>query len=298
MKEIILTFDNLLRKGAWDMPHTKFYDVIKFESGKDPIITTTIEEAVHEILKTAKILAINPYLTRSEKNSIIQMLREVKYDENNDTPIDYSKLIIRDIKPINDIPIDYEEEWEEALAEAKKAELQKHKPLNYDWPMRLFLAKVYPVDPSRYGAAIGKKIEHDSNNKLTTCNPNLGDADAITSNGKKLHYEIKSSYSHENGNFRIAHIRDYQKYNYFIFCFIDRVDDFKPYFYLLDKSFICHNQDLHLCAMNNTVEANAFNVNYDKATQIKKEKAFYIFGQSNLLNGTSYKDLLDYFKLL
>jgi hypothetical protein len=136
-------------------------------------------------------------------------------------------------------------------------------------------------------------------NNLIRSKPDDGDAHSIICQGIKeiiKFYEIKSSFSQKTEEFRLTHIRDYQSFDCFIICYVDVQDNFKQYYYILEKSFICENPDFTLSAMDNTQKANLGNTNINKAMTIKKDDAFYFFGQGNLLNGTSYNDLLNYFK--
>ena len=162
-------------------------------------------------------------------------------------------------------------------------------------PMLIFLTEIYRRNPQAYGNRICEKIIYDTNGKLRFTTPDFGDA--YSKHGKnKIFYEIKSSYLRlETNTFRITHIRDYQNFDYFIICFIDRSDNFKPYFYFLPKSFICNN--FTLTPMNNTKKANMGNLNIDKAMSINREEAFYRFESASLLNGTSYEDLMAYLKV-
>ena len=54
MKELILTFDNLLRKGAWDMPYSRFYELIKFELAKTPLLLPQLKRRLMKLLKWEK----------------------------------------------------------------------------------------------------------------------------------------------------------------------------------------------------------------------------------------------------
>jgi hypothetical protein len=182
---------------------------------------------------------------------------------------------------------------EESLVKAKQISSERDGEIDFNLPMAILITEIYRLNTQGYGAGIPKKIIQDSQGILTPCHPDFGDAYGIFKKIKKF-FELKSSYSRKSGRYGIAHIRDYQTFDYFIICFVDREDNFKPYFYLLTKSFICDN--FKLKAMNNTDKANKDNVNIDKTMSISKEKAYYMFGEANLLNGTSYQDLMDFLR--
>jgi len=300
-KNLIWIFDELLKEGAWGMTYTKFYDCVKFELDKDPTIVVSEDQLRKEIIATAEKLTRNKYIPRYKKNFLYGFLSSViKSDET-----DFFFILNRSqiIKPTEEIQI-YSEKYlkllEEELKRSKDVKDERNLKLDYSSQIRIFLLQAYRKNPSSYGTEICKKIMFDSMGKLIHSKPDDGDAYSLVSSKKgKIYeyYEIKSSYSQKlSGEFRIAHIRDYQDFNYFIICLVDTEDDFQEYFYLLDKSFICENSNFNLSAMNNTKKANMLNVNIDKGMSIKKDEAFYLFGMGNLLCGTSYDDLLNYFR--
>lgn len=185
-----------------------------------------------------------------------------------------------------------------SLKRAVEIGLERDRNINLNQKIESFVTDAFTHTPSSYGHLLCKKIIYDSNGVLLRCEPDFGDAVSFSDNTelirRLLNYEVKTSYLDLKTNtFRLTHLRDYQDFDYFIVCFIDRSDNFKPHFYVLTRSFICDNKELFkLHAMNNTNRANQDNVNIDKAITIKKEVAFNLFGKNNLLPGTSYDDLI------
>jgi hypothetical protein len=186
----------------------------------------------------------------------------------------------------------------ESLRKAEETSKERDGIVDINLPMPIFITEVYRHNSQGYGTEIANKIIHDSKGKLSPCHPDLGDATSecnlFKDGTKKIYYEIKSSFSRKNGRLGLTHIRDYQNFDYFIVCFVDRTNKFKEYYYLLPKSFICEN--FKLSAMNNTTITNQENKNVPKTMSLKMEKALNLFGDANILYGTSYKDLMSFLK--
>jgi len=189
---------------------------------------------------------------------------------------------------------------EQSLRRAMEIGNERDAEVDFNLPMSIFVTEYYRRNPQAYGHGIVNKIIFDTQGLLKSCPSEYGDAFS-TSNNKKgtaeLFYEGKSSFSSKKGTFRITHIRDFQDFDYFIICFVDRQDKFKEYYYILPKDYICKNPDVFkLGNMNNSKKENQNNVNVDKCVTIKKEVVFEKFGENNLLYGTDYKDLMSCIK--
>lgn len=179
--------------------------------------------------------------------------------------------------------------YEESLKRAEEISAERDAEVDINLPINTYVTELYRKNTQSFGMGICKKIIHDSNGALKPSDPDFGDAySTITTESN----EVKSSCLGKTDIFNITHIRDYQNFNYFILCFVDRKDKFKQSYFIVPKSFICNNFKLN--AMNNTKKSNMRNKEIDKRMSIKKEIALYYFGKANLLADTSY-DTLQHF---
>lgn len=162
-------------------------------------------------------------------------------------------------------------------------------------PMKVFLMKSYnQCTPNKYGDLFPKKVVYDSNGMLKELSSTLDKGDCHI-NFKK-YYECKISFRNKSGKYSITNIRDWQEFNYFILCFVDSDNDFKPYFYCVPKETITDNQGINLTGMNNTEEINRMNTYVGKRTSINSMDLDWLFKEKSVLKGTSYKHLQDYIK--
>jgi hypothetical protein len=185
-------------------------------------------------------------------------------------------------------------ELEIAQKDANKRVHEMRKKIDITLPMTILVKIINGLKSQVYGLLIQRKIIYDSMEKLFAGGKD--EADSYLYNptiGKKIFYEIKSSYSSEKGTYRVTHIRDYQEdFDYFLICLIDQDNDCNERFYVLPKSFILNN--FKVIPMNGTKKANQDNKNIDKAMTIRKEVAYKVFGENNLLKNTSYSAWLKY----
>jgi penicillin-binding protein-related factor A (putative recombinase) len=105
--------------------------------------------------------------------------------------------------------------------------------------------------------------------------------------------EVKVSFlSAKTDSYSITHLRLWQQINFYLFCFIDCNDNFKPNFYLIDKNII---NKLKLGFMNGTPEANINNQNVELRATVKVDSDnMKVIKKFNLLNDTSIKSLKEY----
>lgn len=181
------------------------------------------------------------------------------------------------------------------LAKQKKEYLNRLTDDEMNLPMKEFIPCIYyNCSPNLYGNVFGKKIIKESKGFLTETNQNDDNGDFMFFNSTTMmdnYGEIKISYRGLNGNYRITNIRDHQNLNYFILCFVDTEDNFKPYFYVVPKEHVTNSTFFKLSAMNGTQIANMHNEIVPKSMNVRYEDMDWYFGQKNILSGTNYSNL-------
>jgi hypothetical protein len=166
---------------------------------------------------------------------------------------------------------------------------------DFSLSMEDFILKIYTVcTPNLYGDSFPKKIQLDLFDVVKSVSSSLDRGD-LHVNYKKF-IECKISFLNANNSYSIANIRDWQLLDYFILCFVDH--NFKSSFYCVDKKVITENPRVLLTGMNNSGTINSFNKYVGKRTSIRKDEVDYILKQNNLLNGTSYRNLISFLKTL
>jgi hypothetical protein len=165
----------------------------------------------------------------------------------------------------------------------------------YDLPMEKFLMEIYDnCTPSVYGDLFPKKILHDMDGKIRNISSKLDRGDIHIN--YKIYFEGKISYRGKTGKYNLTNLRDWQKLNYFILCFVDTQDNFKPHFYCIPQTTMFDNPCISLTAMNNTASANRYNKNVGTRTTVNAEDLNWLFKKDNVLKGTSYKHLTSFIK--
>jgi hypothetical protein len=165
----------------------------------------------------------------------------------------------------------------------------------YDLPMEEFLMEIYDnCTPSVYGDLFPKKILHDMDGKIRNISPKLDRGDIHIN--YKIYFEGKISYRGKTGKYNLTNLRNWQKLNYFILCFVDTQNDFTPHFYCVPQDTLFDNPCISLTAMNNTAGANRHNKNVGTRTTISHEDLNWLFKSSNVLKGTTYKHLTSFIK--
>lgn len=210
------------------------------------------------------------------------------------------------------------------LAINKFKSKNKFTPNEYLLPIEDFILKMYlNCDPSSYGNQFVKKLLKDNFQKginlgkLTNTSDTADicqtshlhwyedyfclDDDAHTpiplhfNDIEKSLYEVKISYLTKANNYTIRNIRPYQTFDYFLLCFVDCSNNFLPNFFVVTKEYVLN--ELTLNPMNGTKEANKDNKNIVYGTTLSKNGgSFYLMKNcANLLNGTSYTHLNEFF---
>jgi hypothetical protein len=177
------------------------------------------------------------------------------------------------------------------LKEANEREAKKNVLTikDYNLPFEEFVIKCrINCDHSKYGAAFPKKILHDDK-RMKEISPTLDKGDCHIN--YKKYFETKISYASKKGRYSINNIRAWQKFDYFVFCFVDTNDNYKPHFYCLPKKVITENPCIHLTGMNNNAEINSKNKYVGMKATIKHDDLEWLFEEHNVLKGTEYKHL-------
>jgi hypothetical protein len=163
------------------------------------------------------------------------------------------------------------------------------KKVNYNMSIINFITWCYLyLKPARYGYHIQQYFCHKKL-KLRECDKALGIGDFYF-NGNTG--EFKSTYLSENGYYSLLHLRDWQPYKFYMFCFIDVENDFTPEFYIINKVDFNNIKSEY---MNGRSDENLNNEFREKRCSIKKNSNNHLYlKELNLLNGTSYEDLQSY----
>jgi hypothetical protein len=104
--------------------------------------------------------------------------------------------------------------------------------------------------------------------------------------------EFKVTFLGQNGEYTITHIRQWQKFKYYLIMFIDCENDFTPEFYFVPKNVM---NKFKLGNMVGTKEANEDNHNVDLRVNVKKGSLEHkLLAKQNLLKGTSIDHLINY----
>lgn len=143
------------------------------------------------------------------------------------------------------------------------------------------------LNPCSYGSRIENKVKKIIKVKTVKKSENKGDFKFKDNYG-----EMKVSFLSQSLCYNITHIRLYQDFDFYLFCFIDCEDMFNPNFYLVPKNIM---NKLPLTSMNGTEESNRKNKNIDQRITIKKDsKEHKLIIKHNVLGGTSINDLNSY----
>lgn len=167
------------------------------------------------------------------------------------------------------------------------------KSVNYDLSVEDFICQCYvKLSPNTYGTSIQERLRKEL--KVSRVSASLGMGDFEIS---RKYFELKVSFlSSRTDTYSITHIRPWQRFNFYLLCFVDCENDFTPNFYLLDKHVV---HKMRLGYMNGTPEANSHNHNVELRITIKKDSEdMKIIKKFNLLKDTSLGTLSKYIKSL
>ncbi len=165
--------------------------------------------------------------------------------------------------------------------ELAKEKFNRKKTVDYELPLEDFVADCYSkLNPCSYGVSIEEKIRKDFGFSKIPAKLDCGD---LSFNGKN--FEVKVSFlSNVTPTWCLTHIRPWHRLDYYLLCFIDCSNDFKPMFFVLPKVRI--NQ-LKLGSMAGTQKTNSENHNLELRVSINKSsKEFKSITRWNLLETT------------
>lgn len=171
-----------------------------------------------------------------------------------------------------------------SLQLAKEKFLQTN-DVDYGMSFNDFIIDCYlRLKPCSYGARIQAKIAKDLSVSTIPASLNNGDVELGSKSG-----EIKVSYLDKKRSYNLTHLRMWQKFNFYLFCFIDCENDFTSEFYLLDKYVL---DSIRKTPMNGTKESNGDNTNIEMRSTVKKDGDIHkLLKKQNKLSGTSFNDL-------
>ena len=154
--------------------------------------------------------------------------------------------------------------------------------------LRDYICECYTkLNPCSYGSRIENKIKKLLNVKNVKKSENRGDFSFGTKYG-----EIKITFLSQANCYNITHIRLYQDFDFYLFCFIDCEEMFTPNFYLVPKNVM---NKLSLTSMNGTEQSNMDNKNVDQRITIKKDsKEHKLIIKHSILKGSTTNDLNSY----
>ena len=161
-------------------------------------------------------------------------------------------------------------------------------------PMDEFVVRAHSYIPATYGKMVGKKICHDSKNKMRELPQYDGRGDTTISS--KLYYEVKTSYLNGSNRFGIKNIRPWQPFDNFILCLFDTTNNkYTAHYYCVPRSIILESPILVLSEQNSS--KGGYDEKMEKvglSTTFDLNDHSWLFKKDNLLKGTTYKDLLNY----
>ena len=170
-----------------------------------------------------------------------------------------------------------------------KQKRNSSKKVNYNMTIVDFVCWCYiNLTPAKYGFHLQQYFCHILLN-LKECDKKLGLGDYYFNGGAG---EFKATYLSESKSYSLLHLREWQPYSYYMFCFIDSDNDFTPEFYIILKEDL---NNLKLEYMNGRGSENDNNEFREKRYSVRKNsKSHTYLKKVNLLNGTTYEDLHSY----
>jgi hypothetical protein len=174
------------------------------------------------------------------------------------------------------------------LQEAKDKR-KSNKKIDYNVNLYEFICQCYiKLNPNTYGTYMENAIKNLLRAKKMKKDDELGD---ISIGGK--YYEVKTSYLGQSGDtYTITHIRQWQKFNYYLLCFIDCDNDFTPHFYVLNKNVM---DMIKVDNMNGTSKSNIDNAKIEKRVTVKVGSDIYnVIVEHNILKDTTFDSLCDF----
>ena len=165
----------------------------------------------------------------------------------------------------------------------------KDKSVNYDLKFQDFICQCYVnLNPNSYGTHIQDYISRYAHGYHISASEEKGDFVV-----GDYYFEVKASYlSQKNSSYNITHLRTWQQFNYYLCCFIDCDDNFKPYFYLIDKNIVAK---MTLSFMNGTPKSNVNNMNVEMRATVKIDSHNHkVLRKHNLLKDTTFESMREF----
>lgn len=158
--------------------------------------------------------------------------------------------------------------------------------VDYSLSIEDFICQCYvKLTPNTYGTSIEERLRQELNATRVSASLGMGDYEY-----SRKYLEVKVSFlSSKTNSYCITHIRQWQRFNYYLLCFVDCKDNFKPNYYLLNKHVI---HKMKLGYMNGTPDANSDNHNVEfRITINNNSEHMKMIKKSNLLKDTSLDSL-------
>jgi hypothetical protein len=170
--------------------------------------------------------------------------------------------------------------------ELAKNKFNKSKDIDVNQGLIDYILDCYTLlNPCSYGSRLEKYVCNMLKLKSISRSSNTGDFKYKNTFG-----EFKSTYLGQNLEYHITHIRQWQKFKFYLIMFIDCENDFIPEFYFVPKNIL---NKFKLGNMVGTKEANVDNHNVDLRVNIKKGSLEHkLLAKNNLLKGTTVDDLI------
>ena len=105
--------------------------------------------------------------------------------------------------------------------------------------------------------------------------------------------EIKTSYLTKNDVYNIKGVRLYQEFDFYLLCFIDCKDNFRPRFTCIDKDVLQNSDSITLTPLAGTAKTNINNENIVYSATIRKDSFIYDMLFDNVENEMGYNLLKD-----
>ena len=172
--------------------------------------------------------------------------------------------------------------------ELAKERYNQGNDVDFNLDFNNFICQCYiKLKPCSYGTRIEQKIVKELGCEVNNASLNIGDISFLGKNS-----EVKVSFLSQSKTYNVTHIRMWQKFHMYLFCFIDCDNNFTPEFYLIDKYIL---NKVKMTPMNGTKLSNSENNNIELRTTIKKGGDIHkLLKQSNRLSGTTLEDLKFY----
>ena len=183
----------------------------------------------------------------------------------------------------------------ELLSEAKRIRENRNiiTDIDYDLSFEDFILKIYiNCDSSKYGESFQSYIKKNFFPKIKTLSKQFERGDLHVNYEK--YFEVKISYLNKNGKYSVTHIRNWEKFDYFILCFVD--ENFNSSIYCIPKNVISENEKLN--SMNGSKYINIENTFVAKRLSLKVNYVNSVLNKKNTLKGTSYNDLQNFISSL